>query len=425
MKLYKSFIASLILLAILFSSCEDRKFQTFTANVPIYMSYDDLRKAIKVEEPVAIKEPGKIYFKDNYIFINEYMKGVHIVDISDPSTPTPISFINVPGNVDMAIKNNILYVDSYIDIVLIDISDPLAPAEINRLDSILNYTLPVYDYDYPLAQVDNNEGVVTGWKIEDYKQEIFNNPYPWGFYLEYDKVSLLSSSRPIASGGGDSYGVGGSMARFATYDQYLYLLEQASLLKVIDISDINAPELIYDKYVGWGLETMFIYDDYMYLGATNGLHILDLEFPDNPVKKSEYSHVTSCDPVVVSGNIAYVTLRSGNLCGGTSDLLDVINVSNKSNPSRIASYTMNEPYGLGISGTTLFICQGDNGLVVYDVEDKLDIKNHKLAEFPNIHAIDVIPLDTLLFTIGDEGFYIYDYSDLENITLLSEIEIGL
>ena len=64
-------------------------------------------------------------------------------------------------------------------------------------------------------------------------------------------------------------------------------------------------------------------------------------------------------------------------------------------------------------------------MVVYDVEDKLDINNNKLAEFPNINALDVIPLDNLLFTIGDEGFYIYDYSNLENITLLSKIEIGL
>ena len=193
---------------------------------------------------------------------------------------------------------------------------------------------------------------------------------------------------------------------------------------MIDISDIDAPEVTYDKNVGWGLETMFIYDDYMYLGATNGLHILDLEYPNNPIKTAEYSHVTSCDPVVVSGNIAYVTLRSGNICGGTADLLDVIDVSNKSNPYRIASYTMNEPYGLGISGTTLFICQGDNGLVVYDATNNLSIKNHKLAEFPDIHATDVIPLDTLLFIIGEEGFYIYDYSDVEDIVFLSEIEIS-
>lgn len=423
MKKYASYIAILMVLSIVFSSCEDKKLQSYIANVPVYMSYDELRKAIKVEDPVALKEPGKIYFKDNYIFLNEYMKGVHIIDISDPSHPNPVSFINIPGNVDMAIKNNVLYADSYIDIVLIDITDPLAPVELNRLDSILSYTLPPFNNNYPLAEIDNKKGVVTAWKVEEYEHEIYNSPGPWPYYYDYDKISSLSSSISSVSGGGESYGIGGSMARFATYDDYLYLLEQGSMLKAINISNLSTPEISYDKYVGWGIETMFIYEDYMYLGATTGMLIFDLQYPNNPIKKSEYSHVTSCDPVVVSGNTAYVTLRSGNLCGGTADLLEVINVANKSNPIQIASYPMNEPYGLGISGNTLFICQGDNGLVVYDIADKLDISNHKLAEFPNIHAIDVIPLDTLLFTIGDKGFYIYDFSDVNDISLLSTIEI--
>jgi len=169
---------------------------------------------------------------------------------------------------------------------------------------------------------------------------------------------------------------------------------------------------------------MFIYDDYMYMGATNGMHIFDLKYPDNPIKTAEYSHVTSCDPVVVSGNYAYVTLRSGNICGGTADLLDVINISNKWNPTRIASFTMNEPYGLGISDNTLFVCQGDNGLVVYDATTPSQVGNNLLAEINDIAATDVIPLDTLLFTIGDDGFYIYDYSDLNDITFLSSILVA-
>jgi hypothetical protein len=424
MKKFNIILTSALLITILFSSCEDRRFQTFTANVPIYMSYEDLRKAVVVEDAVPMVEPGKIYFYDKYIFINEYMKGIHIIDIEDPSSPSAISFITIPGNVDMAIKDNILYADSYIDLVLIDISDPLAPIETNRLDSILSYTLPLYDTDYPLAQIDYKEGVVTDWEVKEHKQEIYYNHYPWPIFAEYD---MLSSSRSFSSGSaaaGPSYGVGGSMARYATYDDYLYLLQDQNNLKVVDISNIESPVISFDKYVGWGLETMFMYDDHMYLGATNGMHIFDLKFPDNPIKTSEYSHVTSCDPVVVDGNTAYVTLRSGNICGGTADLLDVIDVSDKYDPERIASFTMNEPYGLGISNNTLFICQGDNGLVVYDATNPLTIDSHKIAEFTDIKATDVIPLDTVLFTIGEGGFYIYDYSDVENITLISSLAIA-
>jgi hypothetical protein len=421
------FVPGIILLIVMsISSCEDRKLLTQTANVPIYLSFEELRKSIEPTDTAVIRRPGKIYFKDDYIFINEFMEGVHVVNISDPSAPAPETFIPVPGNVDMAIKDNILYLDSYTDLVMIDITDPASPVEHARIEDILEYTLPPYDPDYPLAEIDKEQGVVTGWNIEEYTREIENNPYPWPIYYEYSFDARLSNSFAPGGGGGaagSTYGVGGSMARFLTYDKYLYMLQTTNQLKVMDISNTESPVEKYNKYVGWGLETMFIYDGYMYLGARDGMYIMSLQDPKHPFTTAVYRHITSCDPVVVSGNLAYVTLRSGTMCGGTADLLEVINIADKYNPQRIASYGMDEPYGLGISGSTLFICQGDNGLVVYDATNPLTIKNHKLAEFTNIKATDVIPVNNILFTIGDSGFYLYDYSDVNEITLVGSIEV--
>ena len=68
-------------------------------------------------------QSGKIYFKDHYIFVNEYQKGIHVIDNEDPRNPQIIKFIEIPGNVDMAIADDILYADSYVDLLSIDISD--------------------------------------------------------------------------------------------------------------------------------------------------------------------------------------------------------------------------------------------------------------------------------------------------------------
>lgn len=421
-------IPILILLAtvmLITYSCEDRRLQTYTANVPVYLSYEDLRKTIDMEESRAIEQPGKIYFKDSYIYINEYMQGVHVIDISDPSSPASVAYIPVPGNIDMAIKDDILYLDSYVDLVLVDVSDPGAPVVVSRMEDLLEYTTPDFDPDYPVARVDRDKGVVTGWEVKEHTEEIYYNPYPWPIYMKYSEADLLSSSSVSPGGGssGSAYGVGGSMARFLTYDDYLYLLETDYTLKVIDISNTSKPVEKYDKYVGWGLETMFIYNEYMYLGAQNGLYILSLENPANPYYTSMYSHITSCDPVVVEGNLAYVTLRSGTLCGGNENLLEVVDVSDKWDPERVATYPLTEPYGLGISGSTLFVCQGDNGLYVYDAGNPYMITDNQIARFSNIKAKDVIPIDTLLFTIGDSGFYIYDFSDLQNITQVGQISL--
>lgn len=415
----------MILIIAVVSSCEDKKFMTYTANVPVYMSFEELRKPIDISGPADILQPGKIYFKDEYVFINEFMEGVHIIDVSDPSSPEGIVYLQVPGNIDMAIKNNILYLDSYTDLVMIDISNPASPVELNRIEDILEYTLPPWDNDYPLAEIDDEKGVVTGWEIKEYTKEIQTNPYPFPVYWEYDGMRISDASSMGGGGGvppsGTIYGVGGSMARFLTYDNYLYMLQTTNMLKVVDISNTDAPETVYEKYVGWGLETMFIYDHHMFLGANNGMYILSLEDPEEPYTKSVYSHITSCDPVVVSGDFAYVTLRSGTVCGGTADLLEVIDISDKFNPERIASFSMEEPYGLGISGSTLFVCQGEYGLNIYDASDPNTITSHEIAAFADIHAYDVIPINNSLFTVGEDGFYIYDYADLQTITLIGSI----
>lgn len=426
MKRHLSTLFTIIMTIGILSSCEDKRFQTYTANVPVYLSYEDLRKAIEIETPKEISQPGKIYFKDSIIFINEFMEGVHVINISDPANPIPLSYIPVPGNIDMAIKDSILYLDSYTDLVLIDISDPVNPFEKSRIENILEYTLPEYDYNYPLAEIDEDMGVVTGFEIKEYTQEIHFNTYPYPMYERYVDYDMLNSVKMSSGGAGSAstYGVGGSMARFLTYDKYLYMLQTTNMLKIADISKADTPAIEYEKYVGWGLETMFIYQDFLYLGSTEGMYILDLQDPKNPFTTSVYSHIRSCDPVAVNNNLAYVTLRTGGRCGGAANLLEVINISDKYNPKRVASYPITEPYGLGISGNTLFVCLGNNGLVVYDATDPIQITDNKLAEFADIKSTDVIPVNDMLFTIGDGGFYIYDYSDLNDITQLGSISVS-
>jgi hypothetical protein len=214
------------------------------------------------------------------------------------------------------------------------------------------------------------------------------------------------------------------MARFITYDDYLYVLESSYNLKVIDISDPDQVEVKNEQYLWGNVETVFIADQHLYVGTSNGMHILSLEVPSSPSVLSTYQHITSCDPVVVEGDWAYVTLRSGNLCGGNQNLLEVINISDKTDPVRQASYGMKSPYGLGIDNGVLFVCEGEFGLRVFDATNVNSITEHQIAIFPGIHAYDVIPLGSVLLMIGDDGFQIYDYANLEDIHLLGSLPVN-
>ena len=81
------YIILFIFIQTAFSSCLDKYTEVFTANSPVYMSYEDLRDAIKITSARELENPGKIYFKDGYIFVNEELKGIHIIDNQNPSNP--------------------------------------------------------------------------------------------------------------------------------------------------------------------------------------------------------------------------------------------------------------------------------------------------------------------------------------------------
>lgn len=406
------------------TSCEDKKLQTYLANVPVYMSYDDLRSSFKVTTATSMEEPGKICFYGTHMFINEYQKGIHVVDLSDPSQPEQVAFIEIPGNVDMAIRNDMLYAESYVDLLVIDISDPEQPELAKRVEDMFEYVIPPYDYNYPLDEIDQEKGVITAFELKKITREVYVNPYPWPVYYEYDALGARNATGVPAGTNDNTYGVGGSLARFITYGDYLYILESSWKLKSINIADIDNPVVKNERYLWGNVETLFIADNYMYVGTSNGLHILDLANPADPNPISSYQHITSCDPVVVEGDRAYVTLRAGNACGGNQNLLEVVDISSKENPFQLYSFPMTSPYGLGIDNGTLFVCEGAYGLTVYDATFESTITSHMIARFPGINAYDVIPLDDFLFMIGDDGFYIYDYSDLNNITLLGMLPVA-
>jgi hypothetical protein len=420
---FRNILTLLVVLAA-FNSCMDEYTEVFTANSPVYMSYEDLREAVKLKVARELENPGKIYFKDGYIFINEELKGIHIIDNRNPESPENIGFIEIPGNADIAIKNNTLYADSYIDLVAIDISDVNNPEEVSRVEDIFPYTTPPFNEDYRVAKVDEEKGVVVDWEVKKVRQEMEYHYYPvYRGFKEFDYAMNDGGFSGGAVQPGSTFGIGGSMARFGLYSDYLYAVDHSTLY-MFDVKDDGSPHSIGNQNVGWDVETMFIYDGHMFFGTRSGMRIFSLSVATVPKYIGDFWHITSCDPVVVSDGYAYVTLRGGNQCGSNVNRLDVLELSaDYKNITLVQSYPLNGPYGLGIDNDILFVCDGDAGLKVYDVTDKLHIDENMITRFSNIDAFDVIPVNDYLFMIGEDGFYQYDYSDLNDIRQISYIPV--
>jgi hypothetical protein len=413
----------LILTLMSIVSCKDSsiEYRKYMANVPQYMSYDDMRKSVKSTTAYPIQSSGKIYIKDNYLFVNEKYKGIHVFDNSNPASPVNLTFIDIPGNVDLAVRGNFLYADNYVDLVVIDISNINQPVEVSRIKDIFPYTIPETVGVYPISSIDKEKGVIIGWQAKEVTEEITNNGI--GPYYYYDKGAGAFMMNETSGAPTRTVGIGGSMARFIINGDQFYGLNQSNM-QVININQPSTPVLGTKIEMSRMVETVFIDGSNLFIGTQTGMLIYDISEPSLPVYKSAYDHVQSCDPVIVKDDLAYVTLRSGNRCGNWQNVLEVIDLKSIMSPVLMKSYPMSEPYGLGIDGKTLFVCDGQAGLKIYNASDPLRIDLNMIKQYTNLKAFDVIPYNNVLIMIAEDGIYQYNYADLQNIQLLSKIPIG-
>src|SRR5678809_1603828 len=119
--------------------------------------------------------------------------------------------------------------------------------------------------------------------------------------------------------------------------------------------------------------------------------------PINQVKLGTFSHARKCDPVIADNTNAFVTLRTGTTCQGTGEQLDVLDISNLSNPTLIKTYPMTNPHGLAKDGNTLIICDGRDGLKFYNASDVRNLLLQK--QIAGSETYDVIAFNgCLLYT---------------------------
>ena len=113
-------LACLALLALL-ACTEDHKPPPYTHD-PIMMSYAELRASFAVEAPRNVVKNGKILRYGSLLFIVERYAGIHVIDNRDPTHPQRLQFLRIPGTVDMACKDGVLFADNTVDLVAIDIA---------------------------------------------------------------------------------------------------------------------------------------------------------------------------------------------------------------------------------------------------------------------------------------------------------------
>lgn len=400
-----------------FSGClrdECESTRTYIRFDPVYKLPSEIRVDVTAGSPRELANPGKIYVFGQYLFINERNEGIHVFDNADPRNPKPIAFWNIPGNTDMAIRGNSMYANQYVDMLTINIGDLQNPQLVCRSqDAFQSYGMDLqlgYLVDYLQTEVTEN---------------IPCNDNRWGqFWFREGDVMFMSADmvQSAAANGNNkssplaAAGIGGSYARFALVDQYLYTIDNSLLRSWSTIG--SCPTRVDSVWAGWNIETIFPWKNKLFIGSQTGVFIFDNSNPQLPVLENQFTHATGCDPVVCDDKNAYVTIHDGTTCNGTFNQLDILDIENLPTVNLEKTYAMKRPFGLAIDEKHLYLC--DEGLKIFDKTDPLNLKS--LSHTRGFDAYDVIALSPeQLLLIGADGFYQFDVSDPANPKELSRI----
>lgn len=240
------------------------------------------------------------------------------------------------------------------------------------------------------------------------------------FFILFLVMIAAACDSDNASSDGPGTGQGGSMTRFAISGNTMYVVDHTSI-KVFDIANNNFSEMNQVE-VGWGIETVFAKGEFLYLGANDAMYIYSIINPSSPDFIFRYAHIASCDPVVVQGNKAYVTMRGGSACNRGTNALEIIDISDPFNPTLIENYPMESPHGLAVDGDILFLCEGSNGLKVFNIENDREIE--LITEVDDFFAYDVIARQGVATITGEGGIFQYTYNaDGSGVEQLSSIPV--
>lgn len=214
-------------------------------------------------------------------------------------------------------------------------------------------------------------------------------------------------------------GQGGSLARYTIVGNYLYTVD-ANSLNVFDLDATNGPQLVNHQNIGFAIETIFPFKDYLFIGSNTAMYIYSLSNPAQPQQLSESMHFNGCDPVVANDTMAFLTIHGGNACRSTLNELQIYDIHNIQQPIWLKSMPLTHPLGLALNNEILYVCDQEKGLYIIDVHQPENpmVKNIVTGEV----FLDVIAdtnTQTLIAMLSD-GIALYD---MQNPIMISKLSV--
>jgi hypothetical protein len=338
--------------------------------------------------PTGLVAPLNMTLAEQTLYVSDQYTGVHVFDVADAAAPRAVATIELRDHRGTAVKDDVLYASE-------------------------RQNLNVYKREgdaYTLVAVLEPKHDHGGGFIDEVPIGM-DDSGGFGCMCSSNDLSPTSDSSPSPTGS--------SFATFAVIGDYMYRVDYFELV-VYNVAQADAPEEIKRQSIGSTVETIYPTEDYLFLGGTTGMSIYDRSDPATPRFIGSVAHFRACDPVVVSGSVAYVTLRGGNACGDTRDVLLTVNIADPARPVIAAEREMTTPFGLALREPFLYVSAGESGYSLLDVTRPTEPS--VLAAWSDWPTKDFLWSGDLLYVLGFDDVRIFNVSDPKTPVLLSTIE---
>jgi hypothetical protein len=213
----KRFFYLIAAASMLLSSClKNNVTRKYTIYTPIYETKGEVYAKIKMNPAQSMKNLGSFALYNNYVFVNEKEKGIHVIDASSSITPVIKGFIPIPGNLGIAVRNNVLLADCFTDLLSIDIKDIAQINLLNKNENLFTSRANMYGFQ-------DGGKILVGWNKKD---TVMNEEFDMGRNLVFMSESTAEMQFDNSSSG-NSNSTSSSMAIFTLVNNYMYAVDKS------------------------------------------------------------------------------------------------------------------------------------------------------------------------------------------------------